>query len=130
MFTRRPGFGARRREPTVAVERGDSVGILIVGGDRVRPIQDFLEDNGVARVHHWPGRRSSDCHRQIPQDTRLVVIFIDYVNHGLATKIRGAAKRMALPVVYSRRSNSAVSETVEQLRHLFASPGGNRKRLI
>jgi hypothetical protein len=96
--------------------------ILIVGGDRVQPIKAFLEDNGVSRVHHWSGRKGSDCHRQIPHGTRLVVIFIDYVNHGLATKIRGAAKQLNLPVVYSRRSNSAVNETVEQLRHLFVAP--------
>lgn len=77
---------------------------LIVGGDRVASYRDFLASSGFAPVRHWSGRNHSECHRTIPADTRVVVVMVDQVNHGLARKIRRAADGMSVPVVFSRRS--------------------------
>ena len=77
---------------------------LIVGGDRVSSCKDFLTQQGFGPVRHWTGRNQSECHRQIPLDTRVVVVMVDFVNHGLAKKIRRLADCMAVPVVFSRRS--------------------------
>jgi len=77
---------------------------LIVGGDRVGAYRDFLVERGYVPVRHWSGRNQSECHRQIPIDTRVVVVMVDQVNHGLAKKIRKVAYEMAVPVVFSRRS--------------------------
>jgi len=77
---------------------------LIVGGDRVGPYKEFLVNRGYGPVRHWSGRNQSECHRQIPLDTRVVVVMVDQVNHGLAKKIRRVADAMAVPIVFSRRS--------------------------
>ena len=77
---------------------------LIVGGDRVGTYKTFLAEQGYVPVRHWSGRKQSECHRQIPLDTRVIVIMIDQINHGLARKIRQGAAAMAVPVVFSRRS--------------------------
>lgn len=77
---------------------------LIVGGDRVASYKDFLASVGFAPVRHWNGRNRSECHWTIPGDTRVVVVMVDQVNHGLARKIRRVADEMAVPVVFSRRS--------------------------
>lgn len=85
---------------------------LIVGGDRVGPYRDFLVGRGFAPVRHWSGRNQSECHRPIPLDTRVVVVMVDFINHGLAKKIRRAAGDMAVPIVFSRRSIGQLSSAL------------------
>lgn len=77
---------------------------LIVGGDRVGTYKSFLAEKGFEPVRHWSGRKQSECHRSIPIDTRVIVVLIDYVNHGLSRKIRQAAVEKEVPIVFSRRS--------------------------
>jgi len=85
---------------------------LIVGGDRVGTYKDFLAERGYGPVRHWSGRKQSECHRTIPIDTRVVVVMVDYVNHGLARKIRRSADEMDVPVVFSRRSVGQLSSAL------------------
>jgi hypothetical protein len=85
---------------------------LIVGGDRIDTYKDFLASQGYEPVRHWSGRKQSECHRSIPLDTRVVVVMVDYVNHGLARKIRRSAGNMAVPVVFSRRSIGQLSSAL------------------
>jgi len=85
---------------------------LIVGGDRVGNFKDYLVQQGYVPVRHWTGRNQSECHRTIPIDTRVVVLMVDQVNHGLARKIRRAADEMAVPVVFSRRSVGQLSSAL------------------
>lgn len=75
--------------------------ILIVGGDRVATYREQLRGLGFEAFEHWSGRTPSDCRRAIPRATRLVVILIDHVNHGLARKVRQAADQRAIDLVYS-----------------------------
>jgi len=77
---------------------------LIVGGDRVGNYKDLLAGQGYVPVRHWSGRNQSECHRRIPLDTRVIVVMVDQINHGLARKIRRAADEMSVPVVFSKRS--------------------------
>lgn len=88
---------------------------LIVGGDRVGTYKDFLAEKGFEPVRHWSGRKQSECHRSIPVDTRVIVVLVDYVNHGLARKIRQAAGDMEVPVVFSRRSVGQMSATLANI---------------
>lgn len=92
---------------------------LIVGGDRVNTYKDWLSARGYEPVRHWSGRNNSECHRQLPVDTKLVVVLVDYVNHGLAKKIRRVADAMQVPVVFSRRS-------VGQLGQRLADQGAHQ----
>lgn len=77
---------------------------LIVGGDRVDSFRDYLAGRGYQPIRHWSGRKPGECHRSIPVDTRVVVVVVDQINHGLARKIRRIAHEMAVPVVFSKRS--------------------------
>jgi hypothetical protein len=88
---------------------------LIVGGDRVATYKDFLASQGFVPVRHWSGRNKSECHRPIPIDTRVVVLMVDQVSHGLAKKIRRVADEMDVPVVFSRRSIGQLSDALAQV---------------
>ena len=85
---------------------------LIVGGDRVGPYKEVLAQQGFLPVRHWSGRNQSEAHRPIPLDTRVVVVMVDQVSHGLARKIRRVADQMAVPVVFSKRSVGQLSSAL------------------
>jgi len=89
---------------------------LIVGGDRINTYKDYLLSQGFGPVLHWNGRKNSACHRTIPAGTRLLVIMVDQVNHGLATKMRRVADELDLPVVFSRRSIGQLDEVISRLK--------------
>lgn len=78
------------------------MGVLIVGGDRGGVVREQLQALGFDGFEHWSGRNNSDCHRQIPRGTKLVVIMVNRVNHGLARKVRRAAGEMDIELVFSR----------------------------
>lgn len=77
---------------------------LIVGGDYIKPIEKIITDRGVQKIEHWTGRKTGDMRKTVPKGTRLVILLCDYLNHGLAKKVRGDADRLGLPVIYCRRS--------------------------
>lgn len=89
---------------------------LIVGGDRIQSYKDYLLAQGYGPVLHWDGRKNSACHRTIPSGTRLLVIMVDQVNHGLATKMRRVADELDLPVVFSRRSIGQLDAAISRFK--------------
>ncbi len=88
---------------------------LIVGGDYIKQLERIIADRGVRRIEHWTGRKSGDLRRTVPKDTGLVVLLCDYLNHGLARKIKTDAERLGLPVLYCRRSLGQFSEKLDEL---------------
>lgn len=94
---------------------------LIIGGDRISAYREWLQERGFVPVRHWNGRKKSECHRQIPVDTRLVVVLVDQVNHGLAKKMRRVAGEMNVPVVFSRRSVGQLEAAVQAASRTYAS---------
>ncbi len=87
---------------------------LIVGGDYIKPIEKIITDRGLAKVRHWTGRKTGDLKRTVPKDTKIVVLLLDYLNHGLAKKVRGDADRLGLPVIYCRRSLGQFCEKLDE----------------
>ncbi|MFM8461226.1 MAG: hypothetical protein ACKOAB_04010 [Polynucleobacter victoriensis] len=53
--------------------------VLIVGGDRISNIRDYLNNHGYQNVNHWAARRNSDCHKVIPKNTKLIVVLTDFL---------------------------------------------------
>jgi len=94
---------------------------LVVGGDRIHTYKEFLQEQGLGPVLHWNGRKNSECHRTIPSGTRLVVILVDQVNHGLANKMRRVADELDLPVVFSRRSIGQLGQAIGRVRNTTLS---------
>lgn len=87
---------------------------LIVGGDYIKPIEKIITDRGVRNIEHWTGRKVGDLKKTVPKDTKFVVLLLDYLNHGLAKKVRGDADRRGLQVIYCRRSLGQFSEKLEE----------------
>ena len=93
--------------------------VLIVGGDRISSITKYLTQNGFDEINHWDARRNGDTHRYMPQNTRLVVILINFLNHGMAKKIKRDAEQLGVPVLFSKNSASELSQVFESERHLI-----------
>lgn len=102
------------RIPDIDAETGAHMTTLIIGGDRIKPYKEYLTAQGLGPVLHWSGRKKGESHRTIPFATRLVVIMVDQVNHGLSTKTRRIADDMNLPVVFSTRSIDQLRKAVSR----------------
>ena len=80
---------------------------LIVGADRVEPIREELERAGhfgITRTEHWSGRKVGDVRRGVSDDTRLIVVICDRINHKLLDHVRKQANKLGVPTLYSRHS--------------------------
>jgi len=102
---------------TEVINKGVKMTVLIVGGDRISSIAKYLASNGYDEINHWNARRNSDTRRFIPQNTKLVVILINYLNHGMAKRVRKDAEQLGLPVLFSKNSASELSQVFEVDRH-------------
>ena len=78
--------------------------VLIVGGDYVTSFKHLISTQRHARIEHWSGRKKEFNKRSLPNETRLVVVICDYVNHSLANSVKEKASRSGIPLVYCHRS--------------------------
>ncbi|WP_035383514.1 DUF2325 domain-containing protein [Ferriphaselus sp. R-1] len=85
---------------------------LIVGGDNVDGIKDELVAHGMRKVRHWSGRKHGDKNHVIPLDVELIVVLVNYVNHSLSVKVKKEAKRLRVPVIYSKNSRHSLAARV------------------
>lgn len=84
--------------------------VLVIGADHLGSIRGNLAALGLGPVVHVTGRNERRV--DIPADTKLVLVLIDYVNHNLARWVKEQAKSREIPVVFSRRSWSAVCQSL------------------
>ncbi len=91
---------------------------LLIGGDYVDPIKQVLSSEGLDTTDHWTGRKPGDLKKSIPNDTGVVIVLTDYINHGLMNKIRTDSSKRGLPVLFCRRTVQDVREKA----HAFAHP--------
>lgn len=85
--------------------------VLIIGGDHLGSIAQNLRSLGYDSIHHVKGRTEKRV--EIPTGTDLVVVLIDYVNHNLAKWVKEHAKARNLPIIFSRRSWSAICQSLQ-----------------
>jgi hypothetical protein len=83
---------------------------LVIGGDKIDSIRDALLAQGITQVAHWVGRKPGDKHNIIPKHTQCIVVLTNYVNHGLVGKVKKEAKRLAIPIVYTKNSRRYMAE--------------------
>ena len=93
---------------------------LIVGGGRIGSIVRALHAAGIERFDHWSGRKSGEQHQEVPRDTTLVVMLIDQVGHTFAGKVRHIADAQGLPIIYSPRSRSRLTNQLLQVKQRIA----------
>ncbi|HQU99369.1 MAG TPA: DUF2325 domain-containing protein [Nitrosomonas sp.] len=78
--------------------------VLIVGGDYVTSFKYFIATQHDARIEHWSGRTKGHNKRQLPHETKLVIVIFDFINHNLANSIKAKANRNGIPLLYCHRS--------------------------
>lgn len=83
---------------------------LIVGGDRIDSIRDELLAQGVTDIAHWVGRKHGEKHNIIPKNIQRIVVLTNFVNHGLVGKIKKEAKRLNIPVEYTKNSRRFMAQ--------------------
>jgi hypothetical protein len=82
---------------------------LVVGGDNIESLRQELLAQGIQRVTHWSGRKHVEKYNLIPRNIELVVVLVNYVNHSLSSRVKKEAKRLRLPVIYSRNSRHSLA---------------------
>jgi hypothetical protein len=90
--------------------------VLVVGGDHIDGIKEALNQNGIKHINHWAGRKSADSHKVIPQNTRLIVLVTQFVNHSLMYSIKQYAAKRGLKVLYT--GSNGASQLKMQLEKL------------
>ncbi len=98
--------------------------VLIIGGDHLGSIDQNLRQLGFRAIKHVKGRNERRV--DIPADTEMVVVLIDYVNHNLARWVKQQAKARGLPIIFSRRSWSSICTSLqncEDCPHRERCPG-------
>ena len=90
--------------------------VIVVGADRLGSIEKNLQAWGFDRIRHVSCRNVGDQKKlNISTSTSLIVVMIDFVNHGAARCIKEQAKLHGIPMVFARRSWISVAEQLERL---------------
>jgi len=82
---------------------------LIVGGDRIDSIKNELFAQGVTDISHWDGRKHGEKNNTIPKNTQRIVVLTNYVNHSFVGKIKKEAKRLSIPIEFTKNSRRYMS---------------------
>ena len=90
--------------------------VLIVGGDYVTSFRHLISSQNYARVEHWSGRKKGFNKRQIPNQTRLVIVICDFVSHSLANSVKEKANRSGIPLMYCHRSVNELKDKLNAHR--------------
>lgn len=93
--------------------------VLIVGNDRITSIAKYLTQNGFDEIKHWDALRNGDTHRFILLNTCLIVILINYLNHGMVKNIKRDTEQLGLLVLFSKNSASELSQVFQPEKHLI-----------
>ncbi|KKM09560.1 hypothetical protein SY88_18365 [Clostridiales bacterium PH28_bin88] len=80
--------------------------VLLVGADQLGNIPKELEQYGCKEIIHWSGRKAQTRKKSIPANVHMVLLFHDFVSHGLMDIVKEQAKRRRLPIVFSRRGTA------------------------
>ena len=74
--------------------------VLVVGGDRLDAMKDFLGDRlGADRIAHYSGRKLKLLKNGIPKNVDLMIVLTDYINHDLMKAYKNIARKKEIPFV-------------------------------
>lgn len=93
--------------------------VLIVGADYLGDIANNLRSMGFHSLTHLKGRKNINRRNlRIPERTDLVLVMTDYVDHNLARSVRDKARSLSIPVVFSKRSWTCLSQKLKMIKGL------------
>lgn len=84
--------------------------VLLVGADNLGNIPQELEEHGCHKVIHWDARKKATAKKDIPAKTDMIVIFHDFISHSIMNTVKEKAKKLGLPIIFSKRSTSDIKE--------------------
>lgn len=88
--------------------------VLLVGADKLGNIPQELEQYGCQEVVHWDCRKKASVKKDIPAKIDMILVFHDYISHCMASVIKEKAKRLKLPVFFSKRSATDIKQKMDK----------------
>ncbi|SHH93554.1 DUF2325 domain-containing protein [Clostridium grantii] len=92
--------------------------LLVVGGDRLGKIRENLKERGFDKIMHVTGRKKSEKLYTIPENTDMVLVLTDFVNHQMYKAIKKQVKSAETKILYSKRSWIYIDETLNSMKNL------------
>lgn len=87
---------------------------LLVGADRLGNIPSALQNFGIKEYIHWTGRKKGMRKMDLPNETKMIIIFYDFVEHNITEVIKNKAKQHNIPCVFSKRACSELTKKLYQ----------------
>lgn len=85
--------------------------VMIVGADHIGNIGKNLRAvYSITNIDHVCGRNVAHRKIKIPQAISLIVVLIDYINHGTARRVKEEAKAKGVPAIFAKRSWCSLQE--------------------
>ena len=82
--------------------------VLVIGGDKIDSIASVLQSFAFEKIVHWDARNPSVVRKEIPSDTKLIIMLTNFLNHNAMNKFKNEAKRKAIQFICAKRSESSV----------------------
>jgi len=94
--------------------------VLVIGGDKITRLQSLLLSLGATKTHHWDSRRNSTSHKQLPQQTDMIIMLTDFLKHNSMDHFKRQAKKSDIPFIcvkgMSGCSECQITQMVECIR--------------
>lgn len=88
--------------------------VLVVGGDNLGNIKDYLKNKGFKNINHVTGRKKGDLKVEIPSNIDLVLVLTDFIGHQMTKTIKERSKTSNAKIIYSKRALSYLEQNIEQ----------------
>lgn len=88
--------------------------VLLIGADQLGNIPKELEQYGCNKIIHWSGRKALTKKKSIPVGMEMILVFHDFVSHGLMDTIKKQAKSRRLPLFFSKRGTADLKKALKQ----------------
>ncbi|MCY6369611.1 DUF2325 domain-containing protein [Clostridium ganghwense] len=92
--------------------------VLVVGGDKLGNIKDNLKQRGFEEISHLSGRKKSQKSIKIPENTDIVLVLTDFVNHQIAKTIKKQTKDHSTKILYAKRSWVHIEESLKKFNNM------------
>jgi len=91
--------------------------VLVVGGGQINAIKQVLLNHGAEHINHWSGLKSADSHKVIPQDTKMIVLITNWINHSITYKVKRNAVKRGIQVIYVTNGSQALHNRLKNSRN-------------
>jgi len=89
--------------------------IMIIGGDDIQMVKSVLLDLGATKVNHIAGRKNSDSFRELPCDTRCVIMLTNFINHNAMKAFKKQAKSRDIPLICVKKCIHSIASEYTKL---------------